>query len=202
MEIRNAAHIAASIDQVWASVTGDVEGIVPCIPGATLTSRLAQDRYAGEFRVKVGPMGLTLDGQVTVAEVNAAERRMRMHVSGRDRRGLGQADANVDLTLAGDEVATDVEIVADATLSGPVAQFGRPAIITAIGSRILGEFARCLEARFAAPADAGRAPTQGPSPTPGSDRPSDAGEDSRKGGTGAVARLAPPIGASSGIAGT
>jgi len=148
MQIRNAAHIAASVSHVWASVV-DVEGIAPCIPGATLTERLADDRYAGEFKVKVGPLGLTLAGEVTLAEVNQADRRMRMLVSARDRRGMGQADAEVVLTLSGDEAASDLEIVADATLRGPVAQFGRPAIITAIGSRILGQFARCLETRLA-----------------------------------------------------
>jgi uncharacterized protein len=152
MEIRNAAHIAASADHVWASVT-DVPGIVPCIPGATLTERLADDRYAGEFRVKVGPLGLTLGGEVTIVEANAAERRMRLRVSARDRRNLGQVEADVALTVTGDDAAGDLEVVADATLRGPMAQFGRPAIITAIGSRILGEFTRCLEARLADPAD-------------------------------------------------
>ncbi len=150
MEIRNAAHIVASVSHVWASVV-DVEGIVPCIPGATLTERVADDRFAGEFRVKVGPLGLTLAGEVTLAEVNPEERRMRMQVTARDRRGMGQVDAGVVLTLSGDEAASDLEIVADATLRGPVAQFGRPAIITAIGSRILGQFARCLETRLAEP---------------------------------------------------
>jgi carbon monoxide dehydrogenase subunit G len=148
MEIRNTAHIAASADHVWTSVT-DVEGIVPCIPGATLTEHLAEGRYAGEFRVKVGPLGLTLAGEVTIAETNAAERRMRMKVTARDRRGLGQVEADVVLSVTGDDTAGDLEITADAALRGPVAQFGRPAIITAVGSRILGEFARCLETRLA-----------------------------------------------------
>jgi carbon monoxide dehydrogenase subunit G len=151
MEIRNVAHIAAPATHVWDSVT-DVEAIVPCIPGATLTERLAEDRYAGEFRVKVGPLGLTLGGEVTIAETDQAERRMRMHVAARDRRGMGQVEAEVVLTVTGDDTAADLEIVADTALRGPVAQFGRPAIISAIGSRILGEFARCLETRLASPA--------------------------------------------------
>ncbi len=158
MQIRNTAHIAAPIDHVWTSIT-DVEGIVECIPGATLTSRLAEDRYAGEFRVKVGPLGLTLAGEVTLAEVDDAARRMRMQVTARDRRGMGQADAGVVLSLSGEGSAADLEIVADATLHGPVAQFGRPAIITAIGSRILGQFARCLEQRLAEPEPAGGTPS-------------------------------------------
>jgi hypothetical protein len=152
MEIRNAAHIAASPDHVWASIT-DIEGIVPCIPGATLTERLADDRFAGEFRVKVGPLGLTLAGEVVVEAIDEAGRAMRFRMTARDRRGMGQASGDVSLTLSGEENASDLEILADATLQGPIAQFGRPAIISAIGSRILGEFARCLEARFAAESD-------------------------------------------------
>lgn len=149
MEIRNTAHIAAAPGHVWASIT-DIEGIVPCIRGATLTERLADDRYAGEFRVKVGPLGLTLAGEVVIGAIDEAGRAMHFRMTARDRRGMGQTSADVTLTLAGDENASDLEILADATLQGPIAQFGRPAIITAIGSRILGDFARCLEARFAA----------------------------------------------------
>jgi carbon monoxide dehydrogenase subunit G len=148
MEIRNSAHVTAPIDQVWASIT-DVEGIVPCIPGATLTERLADDRFAGEIRVKVGPLGLTLVGEVIVEETDAAERRMRLRMTARDRRGLGQANAGVVLKLTGDAESSDLEIVADTTLSGPVAQFGRQGIVTAIGGRLLGEFSRCLETRLA-----------------------------------------------------
>lgn len=147
MEIRNSAHVAAPIDDVWASIT-DVEGIVPCIPGAALTEQLAEDRYAGEVRVKVGPLGLTLVGEVVVEEADEAERRMRLRMTARDRRGLGQATAGVVLRVTGGSDASDLEIVADTTLSGPVAQFGRQGIVTAIGGRLLGEFTRCLETRL------------------------------------------------------
>lgn len=147
MQIRNRAHVAAPIEHVWASIT-DVEGIVPCIPGAALTERLAEDRYAGEVRVKVGPLGLTLAGEVVVEEADEAERRMRLRMTARDRRGLGQATAGVVLRVTGGSDASDLEIVADTTLSGPVAQFGRQGIVTAIGGRLLGEFARCLETRL------------------------------------------------------
>lgn len=149
MEIRNTAHIAASVDHVWASIL-DVEGIAPCIPGATLTERLADDRYAGEIRVKVGPLGLTLAGEVFVEAVDESVHAMRMRVTARDRHGLGQATASASLSLSGGADSSDLEIVTEARLQGPVAQFGRPGIITAIGSRLLGEFARCLEARLGA----------------------------------------------------
>ncbi len=150
MQIHNTAHIAASLDHVWASIL-DVEGITPCIPGATLTERVANDRYTGEIRVKVGPLGLTLAGEVVVEATDPAAHAMRMRVTARDRRGMGQATANVALTLTGDAAASELQIDTDATLQGPVAQFGRPGIVAAIGSRLLGDFARCLEARLAAP---------------------------------------------------
>lgn len=149
MQIRNTAHIVASVDHVWASIL-DVEGIAPCIPGATLTERLADDRYTGEIRVKVGPLGLTLAGEVVVEGVDESAHAMRMRVTARDRHGLGQATANVALALSGGADSSELEIVTDATLQGPVAQFGRPGIITAIGSRLLGEFAQCLEKRLGA----------------------------------------------------
>jgi carbon monoxide dehydrogenase subunit G len=147
MEIRNTAHIAAPPESVWASIA-DVEGIVPCIPGASLTERVGVDRYRGEFRVKVGPLGLTLAGEVAIVSADEDAREMRLQMTARDRRGLGQANAAVVLTVSGGGAASELEIVSDTTLAGPVAQFGRPAIITAIGSRILAAFARCLESRL------------------------------------------------------
>jgi len=149
MQIRNNIRIAASVDHVWASII-DVEGIAPCIPGATLNERVSSDRYTGEIRVTVGPLGLTLAGEVVVDAIDVAAHSMRMRVTARDRRGLGQGTANVALSLSGDAETSHLEIVTDATLQGPVAQFGRPGIISAIGSRLLGEFARCLEARLGA----------------------------------------------------
>jgi carbon monoxide dehydrogenase subunit G len=151
MEIRNSTHIAASADEVWASLTA-IEEVASCIPGATVTERLADDRYAGEVRVKVGPLGLTLGGEVVVDTIDDAERSMRLRMSARDRRGLGQVTANVTLQVRGSPEAADLEIVTDATLQGPVAQFGRQGIVDAISTRLLGEFARCLEGRLARPA--------------------------------------------------
>jgi uncharacterized protein len=153
MEIRNTAHIAASVDEVWASL-GKIEEIASCIPGANVTERLADDRYAGEVRVKVGPLGLTLGGEVVVEAIDDADRSMRLRMSARDRRGMGQVAANVHLLVRGSAEAADLEIVTDAVLQGPVAQFGRQGVVDAISRRLLGEFARCLEGRLARPAPA------------------------------------------------
>lgn len=154
MEIRNTAHLAAPVEHVWSSLTA-IEEIATCIPGASVTGHPADDRYTGEVRVKVGPLGLTLGGEVVVEALDAEARSMRLRMSARDRRGLGQVTASVTLQLQGDAHATDLEILTDATLQGPVAQFGRQGVVEAVSGRVLGEFTRCLESRLGGPAAPG-----------------------------------------------
>ena len=151
MEIHNTAHVAAPIEHVWSSLTA-IEEIATCVPGASVTGHPADDRYTGEVRVKVGPLGLTLGGEVVVEELDPTARVMRLHMTARDRRGLGQVTAVVTLQLQGDADATDLDIRTDATLQGPVAQFGRKGVVEAVSGRVLADFTRCLEERLASSA--------------------------------------------------
>lgn len=151
MEIHNTAHVAAPVEHVWSSLTA-IEEIATCIPGAAVTGHPEDDRYTGEVRVKVGPLGMTLGGEVVVEELDAEARRMRLRMSARDRRGMGQVTATVVLQLGGDAGSTDLDIRTDATLSGPVAQFGRQGVVEAVSGKVLAEFTRCLETRLAVPA--------------------------------------------------
>ena len=65
--------------------------------------------------------------------------------------------SSVTLELHGDADATDLEIRTDATLQGPVAQFGRQGVVEAVSGRVLGEFTRCLERRLGGAAAPGSA---------------------------------------------
>jgi carbon monoxide dehydrogenase subunit G len=153
MEIRNKAHVAAPVEHVWSSLAA-IDQIATCIPGASVTGHPADDRYTGEVRVKVGPLGLTLGGEVVVEELDAVAHVMRLQMSARDRRGLGQVSASVTITLEGDADSTDLEIWTDATLQGPVAQFGRQGVVEAVSGRVLADFTRCLEERLGSSATA------------------------------------------------
>ena len=69
---------------------------------------------------------------------------------GMDKSGGSVGLVQVDDAVVANEGGTRVTIDADVTLSGAVAQFGRTAIIREMSTRLIAEFAECIEAKLAA----------------------------------------------------
>lgn len=139
--------VGAGVDAVW-SVVSDIPRVAPCIPGAEIDRALDERHYTGHVRVKVGPLALTFGGQLSVEELDPDAKRIILRGAGRDPRGLGQADATITITATPDGAATSIEIVTDLRLGGPVAQFGRQAIVSDIARRMLDQFGGCLAERI------------------------------------------------------
>jgi len=162
MLIQQSFEVAAPIDRVWAAFL-DVPGVVPCLPGAQLIETLGEDHHRGRVTVKLGPMSFSFEGEATVS-VDEADHSGVIEGKGTDRKGgsrgsvrvryaleaLDEGDA-ADATLpAPTSGRTRVTLDTDLTLAGPAAQFGRTGLIEEVSKRLLGELARCLEARLAA----------------------------------------------------
>ncbi|NQU69989.1 MAG: hypothetical protein HQ514_05535, partial [Rhodospirillales bacterium] len=137
MEFDNSFDVAASVEQTWA-ILKDIERIAPCLPGAELTEVIDEDNYKGKVSVRLGPVALTFQGQVTFTERNDADYTAKVKAQGADARGRGGANANVTFGLtAGDGGATTVNIHTDLQLSGSVAQYGRGVgMITDLSSHV------------------------------------------------------------------
>lgn len=152
MRIDNSFTVGLPAEDAW-KVLLDVERIAPCMPGAEL-QEITEDEYRGVVKVKLGAITAQYKGAVRFAEVDEAGRRLVLRAEGRETRGQGNASATVTATLrpAG-EGRTEVVIETDLTISGKIAQFGR-GVMADVSSKLLGEFARCLEADLSAPAAA------------------------------------------------
>jgi carbon monoxide dehydrogenase subunit G len=137
----------------------DVERIAPCMPGAEL-QEITDDEYRGVVKVKLGAITAQYKGAVRFAEIDEAGRRIVLRAEGRETRGQGNASATVTATLrpAGDG-RTEVAIETDLTISGKIAQFGR-GVMADVSSKLLDQFATCLESTILA----GEAPAPAPSP--------------------------------------
>jgi uncharacterized protein len=147
MELEHRFTVAAPIEQAW-EVLLDLEQIAPCMPGATLTSYEA-DQFAGNVRVKLGPVTMTFAGSGRFVERDEQARRMVIEASGKDRRGGGTARATVNAQLRPDGDATAVQVHTDLVVTGRVAQFGR-GMIGDVSNRLLGQFTDCLAGKLAA----------------------------------------------------
>ena len=158
MEIDNEFEVPIPVEEAWAILT-DIEGIVPCMPGAELTEVVDETSYKGQISVRLGPVALVFNGTARFEEIDEAEYRARVKASGSDSKGRGGAAATLDFHLEPNGNATRVLIHTDLQLSGSVAQYGRGAgMISALAAQLIGQFADCLKATLAKPEGAGAKP--------------------------------------------
>jgi uncharacterized protein len=134
--------------EAW-TVLLDLERVVPCLPGATLTS-FEGESFVGTVRVKLGPVNLSYQGKGRFVERDEGAGRVVIEASGREARGGGTAATTATMTLkaGADEASTMVTVQAELSVTGRPAQFGR-GMIAEVGGRLVGQFADCLAQRLA-----------------------------------------------------
>jgi carbon-monoxide dehydrogenase small subunit len=145
--------------QVW-EMFGRVRDVAACLPGASLTGESMPDHVEGQIRVKVGPITAEFRGQAEIerdessysGKITGAGNAMR---SNSTTRGV----VSYRLLPVGDGQSTEVALTIGYTLTGMLAQFGRPTIVQDVAARLTAAFAENLEARLggkvAADLDAG-----------------------------------------------
>jgi putative transposon-encoded protein len=72
---------------------------------------------------------------------------VKLTASGRDKRGAGNASADIFASMVEADGGTTVSIATDLKVAGKVAQFGRSAMAD-ISKKLLGQFAECIEAKL------------------------------------------------------
>jgi carbon monoxide dehydrogenase subunit G len=145
MRLEQSFTVPVPLDRAWA-VLLDLERVAPCMPGATLTE-FDGERFAGNVRVKLGPVNLTYNGHGHFVERDEQAGRVVIEASGRDRTS-GTAAVKVTSSLRADEAGTRVDVVSDLHITGRAAQFGR-GMLADVSGRLLGQFADCLAGRLA-----------------------------------------------------
>ena len=170
MELVHDFTVPVPADQAWEVLT-DIERIVPCMPGATITS-VEGDAFEGGMKIKLGPIGMTFKGQGAFVEKDVDQKTAVIQAKGRDAKGNGGAQAVVTAALSGSNGTTNVHVVTDLNVSGKAAQFGT-GVMKDVSNRLLAQFADNLAAQLtsepttaAPPASAGQASAAAPV-TPG-----------------------------------
>lgn len=161
MLIENEFEVAAPVEAVWAYLL-DVERIVACMPGAELTETVDERTWKGKVTIKLGPVGLSFSGTVTMQERDDHAHRVVLSAKGMEQRGRGAATA---LATAWAEAAasggTRVSFSQDLTVSGAVAQYSR-GMMQDVSGRLTKQFADCLMANL----EAQQAAVPGEAPPP------------------------------------
>jgi uncharacterized protein len=126
----------------------DAERVVPCLPGASLVEVTDDGTWKTTMTVKLGPVVMEFANDVRIVENDAATGKVRLDLSGREKRGRGSAVASVDAQLVPHDGGTRVTMHSDVRFSGQAAQLGRPSVIQGVSTRLVDEFARCLRERL------------------------------------------------------
>jgi uncharacterized protein len=141
--------VPASPERVWDFVM-DVPKVAECVPGIESVEQRGDDEYVGALKVRVGPIGVRLEGKVTVVERNVEERRAQMNVEAVDRRIKGAVNAKSTMQLAPlDDGTTELSVHTDAAILGKLGEFGQ-AIMRRKADQIMKEFAQNMSQRIEA----------------------------------------------------
>lgn len=139
--------VPAPPERVWDFVM-DMQAVAGCVPGVESVEEVNKDEYIGALKVRVGPIGVRLEGKVTVAERNAEERRAQMNVEAVDRRIKGAVNAKSTMQLqALDDGTTELAVHTDASILGKLGEFGQ-AIMRRKADQIMKEFAQNMSKRI------------------------------------------------------
>ena len=148
MKITEEIYVERAPEDVW-KLFCDVPELSRCLPGAELTDEKGDGVYEGNVSAKLGPMSTNFFGECTVVNDNGT---MTGSVKGKgvDKSGGSVGLVQVDYAIEGQNGGSHINIDANVTLSGPVAQFGRTSILEEMSSRLISEFADCIEAKLVA----------------------------------------------------
>jgi carbon-monoxide dehydrogenase small subunit len=146
VELTREIALDARAGKIWA-VLSDIPAVVACIPGAALDGPVEDGIVRGRCVVALGPMRASFAGSARVT-LDAAARSGRVAGSGRDRLSRSSLDGALNFSLreAGEHSAR-LSLALRYRLKGPLAQFGRPALVAEIADRILAEVAANIAAR-------------------------------------------------------
>lgn len=131
--------IDAPSDKVWR-VLDDIEAVAGCVPGGTITQVNGQ-QVEGLMTVALGPMRANFDGIANIM-FDADTHSGRLVGRGGDRLTRSNVDGEMSFRLhSAGANQSELELDIQYLLKGPLAQFGRPAIVAEVADRILADTA-------------------------------------------------------------
>lgn len=158
MQLTSAIRISRPAPEVLDALL-DAGTVAACLPGSRLIGEVADNTYAGELRLRIGPMHTVYAGTVRLDNADRDAGTATLHASGWEQGGQGRADASVTLRVESRGGSTRVLISADLMIRGKVAEYA-PGAIGDVGQRLVEQFAGNVEQLLATQAGAQAGPPQ------------------------------------------
>jgi carbon monoxide dehydrogenase subunit G len=135
VELDHSFTMAHGADENFATIL-DLERVIPCVEGGSVTEKTGDDSVKAEIKVKMGAMSMTFNGTVEVTEKDPAAHTATLVVKSREVRGQGNANAVVEFKVSDDGGS----IHTDATITGKPASMGRGVIVGVLDG-LINDFA-------------------------------------------------------------
>ena len=157
MQLTSAIRIGRPAPEVLDALL-DPGKVAACLPGSRLIGEVADNTYAGELRLRIGPVQAVYAGTVRLDNADRDAGTATLHASGWEQGGQGRADASVTLRVESRGGSTRVLISADLMIRGKVAEYA-PGAIGDVSQRLVEQFAGNVEQLLATQASPGQAST-------------------------------------------
>jgi uncharacterized protein len=148
LKFEQTVELDAGIDKVWAFVM-DVPSMAKCIPGVESVEDLGNEKYKVVMKIRVGPIGLTLNSELSVVEKNEQTRTAALRVDAADKRVGGAVKSTMTMHLEANGSGTKMKVETDAQVMGRIGDFGQP-VIRKKADQMLQEVAANLRKALAA----------------------------------------------------
>ena len=149
MEVRQKFVVDRPLEVVWGALC-DIRLVGSCVPGAEIVS-VSDDgsNFEGRIRIKVGPISAAFSGSGRITRDDVAHRG-QVEGSCIDRSNGSRVKINMTYSSNADQGSNSsaTDIVANVTLTGPLAQFGKSALMNDISEVLVQEFTRNLTGRL------------------------------------------------------
>ncbi|MDP1846845.1 MAG: SRPBCC domain-containing protein, partial [Solirubrobacteraceae bacterium] len=123
----NETFAAPDADHAW-SVVNDLDALVSCVPGAHVKSVEGPQAVKAEIQVRMGAMGMTFTGPVTIASTDAGTRTVTIKANTRETLGQSYATGDITIRLADGDGTVD----AIANVGGKAAGMGEGVIVNVL----------------------------------------------------------------------
>ena len=127
MTFEQTVNLPAPPDRVWSFVM-DVPSVAKCMPGVESVEAIGNDKYRATVKVRVGPIGLTMQSEISIVQRDEAARTATLQVEGNDKRVGGAIKATMTMKLDPAPEGTAMHVKTDAQVMGRIGDFGQPMI--------------------------------------------------------------------------
>jgi uncharacterized protein len=138
VELDHPFQTGKPLEENWEAIL-DLDRLVPCVEGGSVTERVDPEQVKAEIKVKMGAMSLKFKGTVAVVEQDPEAHRAVLRVKSKEAGGQGHANADVTFSLSdgGGTIHTAAQI------TGKAASMGE-GVVTSVLDALIKDFTEKL----------------------------------------------------------